>query len=529
MSLSSWIEDLLRDVPFAGRQMIRNPTFALIAVVTIALGIGANSAIFALADATLLRPLPLPAPDRLVAVWERTPDGERGMASPLNLVDWDDRSRTLDAAAGYAPGVGAMVMRGADGLSETVSRQWVTARFFDVLGARPIAGRTFTAADDTRGTRAVVMTEGFWRRRFNGDPGIVGQPLRLDGDPYTVVGIVPDACQLLGRTSLWALAVNDRRPVLRRAHAVLAIGRLTPDVTIEAARADVGAVADALAREFPDTNAGRSVVIEPLQSSVVGADLRRTALLLLAVVAVVVLICCVNVASLLLTRATARGSELAIRVALGASRSRVIRQLVTESVVLALAGGVLGALVATAILAGAPAVLPPDLLPPSVVMNFNLRVALFCAVTTILVGVLFGIAPAWQSSGVAPAQAIAADSRTVTGRGGRLRRVLVAGEVAIAVLLLVGAGLLLRTLLAVNGVDRGYGATNVLSLMVDPLGSTVPDARVPGAVLRRDRSRTARGPGSAEHGVGDHAASRRLRSRVERARSGGRAGGGRER
>lgn len=474
MSLAKWIEDLGRDATLAWRQMTRTPAFTAVAVLTIALGVGANSAIFALADAALLRPLPLPSPDQLVMLWERTPEAERGAASPLNIVDWDERARTVDAAAGYVGGVGGMVMAGSDGLAETVSRQWVTARFFDVLGARPIVGRTFTAADDVPGARAVVLTESFWRTRFRGDPSVVGQPLRLDGDLYLVTGVVPDACQLLGTTSLWAIAVNDRRPALRRAHVLRAIGRLAPGVTIDAARADVAAVAAALAREFPDTNAGRGVTIEPLHTAVVGADLRRTSMLLLGVVGVVVLICCVNVASLLLTRATARSSELAVRAALGAGRSRVVRQLVTESLVLAAAGGALGALVARAIVALAPSVLPSDLLPPSVAITFDLRVAAFCAVTTLLVGLVFGLAPAWQSTGVAPAQAIAADSRTVTGRGGRLRRALVTGEVAVAVLLLVGAGLLLRTLVAVNDVDRGYGATNVLTLMVDPLGSQYP-------------------------------------------------------
>ena len=500
MSVPSWFVDVCRDLTLVHRQLKRMPAFTIVAVATIALGVGANSAIFALADAALLKPLPLPSSDRLVMMWERTRDTERDLVSPLNLVDWDERAATLESAAGYAPGVGGMVMTGADGLAETVSRQWVTARFFDVLGARPVVGRTFTAADDVRGSRAVVMTESLWRTRFNSDPAVVGQPLRLDGDPYIVVGVVPDTCQLLGRTNLWAIAVNDRRPALRRMHVIRAIGRLTPETTIEAARADIGAVADGLAHEFPATNAGRGVTVDALHTAVVGRDLKRTSLLLSAVVGVVLLICCVNVASLLLTRATARSSELALRAALGATRSRVIRQLVTESVAIAAIGGVCGAAVAWAILAVAPSVLPPDLLPPSVAVVFDLRVAAFCAVTTLLVGLVFGAAPAWHAIGVAPSHAMAGDSRSVTGRGGRLRRALVIVEVAVAVLLLVGAGLLLRTLVAVRDVDRGYGASNVLTLVVDPLGARYPtrqslmqffdavDREDPGAARRVERS-----------------------------------------
>lgn len=471
---SLWFEDLRRDVTIAARQMRGAPVFSAIAIATLALGIGANSAIFALADAVLLRPLPLPTPDRLVMLWERTDASDRGLVAPLNLVDWDERSRTFDAIAGYAPGVGGMVMSGADGVAETVSRQWVTARFFDALGVRPLVGRTFTSDDDRPGTRAVVLTEGFWRSRFGGDPARVGQLLRLDGEAYTVVGVVPDACQLLGRTSLWAVAANDRRPMLRRAHVLRAIGRMRPGVAIEAASGDLALVADALSTAFAETNAGRGVALEPLQRALAGGDLRRTSLLLLGVVGVVVVICCVNVASLLLTRASARASELALRAALGAGRPRVVRQLLTESLVLSAAGGVVGAAVGAAMLAAAPAVLPPDLLPPSVTVAFDARVAAFCAVTTVLVGLLFGVAPALQASGIAPAHALASDSRSATNRGGRLRRVLVAGEIAIAVVLLVVGGLLLRTLAAVETVDRGYGATNVLTMMVDPLGARYP-------------------------------------------------------
>jgi putative ABC transport system permease protein len=236
----------------------------------------------------------------------------------------------------------------------------------------------------------------------------------------------------------------------------------------------LAAVADALAREFPQTNSGRGVAIQPLDSAVIGTDLRQTSVLFIGVVAFVLLICCANVANLLLARASARARELAIRTAVGANRGRLIRQLLTESVVLSILGGALGLALGAAILQAAPALIPPGLLPPSVSLTFDLRVVSFCASAALLVGVLFGLAPAWQATAVASSQALAVDSRTTVGGGGRLRHLLVATEVATAVLLLVGAGLLLRTLLVVQGVDRGYRAESALTMIVDPLGSEYP-------------------------------------------------------
>ena len=236
----------------------------------------------------------------------------------------------------------------------------------------------------------------------------------------------------------------------------------------------MAAVAAGLEREFPKTNEGRGVVLARLHEAVIGSDLRLTSMLFLGVVGFVLLTCCANVANLLLARATVRARELAIRAALGAGRRRVLRQLLTESLVLSTIGGALGAGVGAAIVVVAPSVLPQGLLPAAVVPTFDLRVVGFCAGTALLVGLVFGLAPAWQASELSSWQVIASDSRTATGRGGWFRSVVVIGEVATAVLLLVGAGLLLRTLLAVESVDRGYRAESVLTMMVDPLGSRYP-------------------------------------------------------
>ena len=469
------LRDLRQDLRYAARMLRKQPGFAAAAVLTLALGIGANAAMFALVDATLLRPLPFPDPGRLVMVFERTGASARGNVSPLNLVDWNDRSRTFETIGGYLPGTGGMVMSGADGTAETVPRQWVTAGIFDALGVRAVVGRTFLPSDDAQRSNVVVITEAFWRTRFNGDPDVVGRALRLDGSPYTVVGVVPNEAQVIGRTSIWGLIpIQGAPPGARGAYVFQAIGRLKPGVTIDAANADMAAVAERLAREFPKTNQGRGVALEPMHEAVVGSDLRRTSVLFLGVVTFVLLICCANVANLLLTRATVCRRELAIRSALGADRLRVVRQMLTESLVLSTIGGALGLAVGAAILAAAPSLIPSDLLPAAVTLTFDARVVAFCAVTSLAVGLLFGLAPAWHATGLASAQAMAADSRTSTGGGGRVRALLVAGEVATAVILLFGAGLLLRTLLEVESVDRGYRAESVLSMIVDPLSSSYP-------------------------------------------------------
>ena len=476
MRLTQWIDDLRNDLTFALRQLSRAPAFTAVAAVTLALGIGANSAIFALVDAAVLRPLPFHDPGRLVMISERSATSLRSRVAPLNLLDWSERNHTFEVMAASVPGVGGMVMNGRDGTAETVPRQWVTVGFFDVLGVKAIAGRTFSPSDDAQRANVVVLSEAFWRTRFDADPKVIGHDIRLDGELYTVVGVVPKEFQLLGRSSIWALVPlsGRRQPSMRTGYFLQAIGRLKAGVTLETANSDMAAVAEGLAREFPDTNKGRGVLLEPMHAALIGSDLRLTSMLFLGVVGFVLLICCANVANLLLARASVRSRELAIRTALGAGRPRVIRQLLTESLVLSIIGGVLGLGVGAAILNIAPAVIPAGLLPPVVTVAFDLRVAAFCAAAALLVGVLFGLAPAWQAAEFSSANVIASDSRTSTGRGGRTRGLLVAAEVALAVLLLVGAGLLLRTLLAVEGVDRGYRADRVLTMMVDPLGARYP-------------------------------------------------------
>jgi putative ABC transport system permease protein len=469
--------DLWQDLRYAVRMLRRQPVFAMAAIVTLALGIGANTAIFALVNAALLRPLPLGDPERLVVLFERTATSGHDGVSPLNLLDWQARGRSFEGMAGFVPFVGGMVMTGSDGLPETVPRQWVTAGFFDVLGVPPIAGRGFQATDDRQRVNVVVLTESFWRTRFGADASVIGRTIRLDGEPYKVVGVFPDAVQVFGHTSIWALRpITGAPPRARNAHVFEGIGRLKPGVTLAAANADLDAVARGLARVVPASNEGRGVSLEPASDAVIGGELRRTSILFLGVVGFVLTICWAHVANLLLARATARSRELAIRIALGASRSRVLRQLVTESLLLALIGCVGGLVLGATILRVAPGMIPEDLLPAAVTLAIDVRVLLFCLGAALLAGLVFGVAPAWQATGLAPAQSLGAGSRTVTNRGGAIRSALVVGEVATAVVLLFGAGLLLRTLLVVEGVDPGYQAHGVLTMIVDPIGGKYPTA-----------------------------------------------------
>ena len=469
------IDELRQDVTFALRQLRSAPVFTLVAAATLALGIGANSAIFALVDATLLRPLPYVNPDRLVTMWETTGATPRGFASPLNMVDWQARGRSFEAIAGYIPSVGSMVMSGADGNALTVPRQWVSSGIFDVLGVKPIIGSSFTAEDELKRANVVMLSEGLWESRFGRDRGIVGKEIRLDGVNFRVVGVMPRSFEILGKTGMWAMRpFSQAPPRVRGSYLLQAIGRLKPGVDITAAQSDITAVAHGLAQEYPQFNKDRTVTLEPMHDTMIGSDLKTTSMLFLGVVGFVLLICCANVANLLLARGTARSRELAVRSALGAGRHRVIRQLLTESVMLSIIGGALGIAVGAAILQVAPVLIPEGILPATVTLAFDLRIVAFCAVAALLVGIVFGIAPAFHATAVAPTEAMGADSRTTTGSGGRLRSLLVVGEVATAVLLLFGAGLLLRTLMAVQSFDRGYRAESVLSMLVDPLGNAYP-------------------------------------------------------
>jgi putative ABC transport system permease protein len=477
------LDEVRQDVGYAARVLTRNPGFALVAVLTLALGIGANSAMFAVADATLLRPLPFPDADRLVIVSELRPNGRRGAANPLDFVDWSERARTFDAMAGAMSGQSSIT--GGDGIAQPLATQAVTSRFFDVLGVRPIVGRTFQPSDEGPRPDVVVLSEALWRSHFGADPTLVGHSIRLGGRTWTVIGVVPAAFQFdipgfpsLGPSQVWTVLnpPASRSPAERYPHYLPVIARLKPGVGIEAARAEMAAVSDALAEETPATNKGHRATVDPLRERLASRELRLTSLLLLGVVAFVLLMCCANVANLLLARTSARARELAMRSALGAGRPRIVRQLLTESLVLAGLGGVFGMAVGATILKAAPSIVPPGLLPQSVPLAFDQRVLVFSVATTFSIAILYGLAPAWQATSTSLVHSMSLDTRTATGGSSKLRKGLAIAEVAVAVLLLCGAGLLLRTLLTLEDIDPGNRTGELLTTAVSPGVGGRPDA-----------------------------------------------------
>jgi putative ABC transport system permease protein len=473
MRITQWLDEFRHDARFAVRQLKASPGFTLVAVITLALGIGANSAMFALADVTLIRPLPYPEPHRLMMVWEQTATRARRQVSPLNLRDWTAANHTFETlGAVAASGGGGPLLAAPDGTVEIVERQIVTTHFFDVLGVVPVVGRTFRSSDETVSPTVFVMSEGLWRTRFGGDPMIVGRTVRLNGQPFTVVGVIPDSVRFSRPARIWTLAPLGNMTVLpRQVRALEVIGRLKPGVTEAAARADLSTIANRLSAEFPAANKGVGVFIEPLRDGLMGPDLQITSLFLIGVVGFVLLMCCANVANLLLARASVRTREIAVRAALGAGRARIVRQLLTESLVLSAIGGALGMAIGAAILRAAPALIPSGLLPPAAVLVFDGRVVVFGLAAAGFVGVVFGLAPAWHARRTAVAQSIGHETRSTTRGGRRFRHLLAAGEVASAALLLFGAGLLLRSLLVLTNFDTGYRAP---SDSVQTLNFSVP-------------------------------------------------------
>ena len=465
MRVTRWLDELTSDVRFALRTLNRSPTFSIGAVLTLALTVGVNGAVFALADATILRPVPFPHPEQLVMLHEQTPASARGTVAPFEFDLWSQRNRTFESMAAIA--LGNRAVRGMDGNAEQIPAQTVGTRLFDVLGVKPILGRTFLPADDRLNADAVVLAEPFWRSRFGADPAVVGRQLEMDGQRYTIVGVVPASAQVQTRSSVWTvLTTTTMRSPIGVAHYLRVIGRLRSDQTIQTASADMDTVAKTIARERPELNKDRGVALEPLGDALVGRDLRLTSLLLAGLVALVLLTGCANIANLLLARASVRTPEFTMRGALGAGRRRLIRQMLTESLVLSAVGGIFGVVVAAAILRAAPSLLPAEVLPVTVSLASDARVVAFCAGVTVVVAMMFGIAPAWHAAGASLSHGMGG-GRVTSGLGARFRGLIVATELAVAMFLLCGAGLLGRSLLALERVETGSGADEALTMAVN--------------------------------------------------------------
>jgi len=493
---------LFMDLRYAVRSLGKAPGFSALAVLVLAVGIGATSAIFSLIDGTLIRPLPFADPDRLLMLWEHPPGYARNRVSPLNFFDWSEQNHTFTSMAAISGG--GRTLTSTSGVAERVPGQSVTTAFFDVLGIAPIAGRTFVVDDAVPQPNVVVIGERFWRTHLDGDPAAIGRVLRLDGQPFTVIGIVPASFQILFPAEIWTPFPPRRTPEQRRQHYLQVIARLRPNATIDQARSDMDVVAQNIARISPETNKNWTVAIEPLRNAIVTGEVRSTSLVLGGVVAFVLLMACANVANLLLARGIGRAREIAVRAALGASSGQIVRLLLSESVVLAAIGGAAGLALSWAALRVAPSVVPTGLLPEGIPLRFDARVTIFAGALTCLTGVLFGMAPAWHAARTPLRDTLSSGGRASTGAAGRLRSVLAIAEVAGAVLLLAGAGLLIRTLASMTAADPGYHADSALTMSVSLPLSRYPDQTHALTFFRRADAALAAIPGVQSVGFVDN-------------------------
>jgi predicted permease len=460
------LEMLWSDIRFGARVLWKSRVFAIVAVVTLALGIGGNAAIFSIVNGVLLNPLPFPQPERLVALHESKPNFTQGAISYLNFLDWQRDNHTfasMAVARRYA-----FILTGR-GEAEQVQAEFVSGTFFPLLGVNPILGRTFTPAEEQGGAAPVALiSEGLWQRKFGSSPAVLGQSMTLDGRDFTIIGVIPASFHLrlpsFRERDIYAPIRQWNNPLLMNRDAGLGvhgIARLKPGVTLAQAQADMEQVTRNLAAAFPDADKGIGASIVPLKEQIVG-DVRPFLLVLLAAVGFVLLLACVNVASLLLARSAGRRREFAVRTALGASRRRVVCQLLTESLLLGIVSGVIGLLVA-AWGTHAALKLVPAALPRVDQIGLDFRVLAFTTLITLLSGTLFGLIPAWKTSQADPQTALKEGGRGVSGTHNRAQSAFVVAEMAVALVLLIGAGLMVRSLARLANVDPGFNPRNVLT------------------------------------------------------------------
>lgn len=502
----------IQDLRFGARMLWKNPGFAAVAVLTLALGIGANTAVFSVIDAVLLRPLPFHAPERLVALGQTEPTDREGLSSFSfrNFADLRDQTNAFEHLAAY---YGNVVTLTGEGDAVRLRGVVATGDLFPLLGASPALGRTFLPDEDRAGGGAqgypVLLGWACWQRQFGGNPQVVGRSITLDGNAYTVVGVMPADFAFPVRSQpvdVWMSPARDAERtgegaimVSRGYRSWAVVGRLADGATVERAQAEADVVASNLATRFPEADKDMGIRVMPLLESVVGG-LRLTLLLLLGTVGIVLLIACSNVASLLLERAVAREREMSVRLALGASRWRIVRLLVTENLMLSVAGGALGTLVATwgtsVIVA-----LSPSGFTRITGTRIDARVLAFTALVSLVVGVLFGLAPALRVSHGRLAESLKEGGRSASGglRSGSARNVLVVAQVALSLVLLVGAGLLVRTLAQLRAVPLGFDPRNVLTMVVAKSPGGAPEET--GEFFRQLTERVRALPGVTDAGV----------------------------
>jgi putative ABC transport system permease protein len=483
------METLFRDIRYGIRGLLKRPGFTLVALVTLALGIGANTAIFSVVNAVVLRPLPYTEPDRLMTLWETMPGSDRRSVAPGNFVDWRTQNRTFqDMAATFYANFNLT----SDGEPDRIDGATITSNFMSLLGARTQLGRTFQADDDEHQDRSVVLiSDGLWKRRFGADQNVVGRTITIDETPHTVVGVMSRGFQFPERSELWVLGRNrgavptsliSQVPTNdwvheRDAHFIRVIGRLRPGVTLSQAQSDISAITRKAELDFPKTNGGLGSNVVPLHAQVVG-DVRGMLFILLGAVGFVLLIACTNVANLMLARATQRDREIAIRAAVGASRLSLIRQLLTESLLLSIAGGLAG-LILSIWAVDLFVKLSPGDIPRLDEASVDLRLLGFTLLVSLLTGIGFGLLPAFQATRTNLNATLKEGARKVSeGRQRRAaRNILVVTEIALAQVLLVGATLLAISYVRVTRIAPGFNPDRVLTAKIAPANKKYPDPR----------------------------------------------------
>jgi putative ABC transport system permease protein len=466
------MDRLRQDFRFAVRALLKNPIVSLFAILSIAVGIGANAAVFSAVDVFMIRPLPYPEPERIVQVY--TTNRERGWTEANSSIpdfrDWREQSRTLDLALYHNVGVN---LSGGD-RPERLSGVRVTSDFFEVFGLTPAHGRTFTADEEIDGAPGVaLLSDGVWHRRFGADPTVLGSTMNFDGVPHTVVGILPPRVRILGGMPDLLLPVQFTGQEPRASYSYAVSGRLQPGVTLEQARSELDAITAGLAAAYPETNGPIGANAVPIRDAIYQEEFRAGSLISTVAVAFVLLIACANVANLLLASAAGREREIALRSALGAGRGRILRQLLTESLLLSLIAGAFGVLLAVFGIKGLVSTMP-SWFPGVEDIRLTPRVLGFTALVALGSGFVFGLAPALRGARADLRQSLVeGGSRGATGgRGGRVRRALVMSEMALAMVLLIASGLLVRTFISLQSRELGFDSSNLLTFRV-----TLPETK----------------------------------------------------